>query len=107
MEIIVAALNLLSSSGGASFLISLAAIIVGAFLYFKKTNIENITSVGSLQQTQIKGLLEQIEFLSEELTKARKQLAEIHEQNIHLMEQIRESNRRIQELENMLNINRS
>jgi hypothetical protein len=51
--------------------------------------------------------LEQVAFLSEELTKARKQLAEIHEQNIKLMEEVRESNKRIQELERMLEHNRS
>jgi septal ring factor EnvC (AmiA/AmiB activator) len=107
MEIIVAGLNLMSNSGGASFLISLAAIIVGGVLYFRKTNIEGVTSIGTLQQEQIKGLMSQIEFLSQQLTSARKQLAEIHEQNVHLMEEVRDSKRRIQELEHMLESNRS
>jgi predicted nucleic acid-binding Zn-ribbon protein len=107
MEIIVAALGLLESSSGVSFLISIAALIGGGILYFRKTNIEEITSIGTLQQTNLKGMLEQISFLSEELIKARKQLAEIHEQNIQLMEKVRESNRRIQELEKMLDHNRS
>ena len=107
MEVIVAALSLLESSSGVSFLISIAALIGGGILYFRKTNIEEITSIGTLQQTNIKGMLEQVAFLSEELTKARKQLAEIHEQNIKLMEEVRESNKRIQELERMLEHNRS
>ena len=105
-QLIITAFNLLHGSSGASFLISLIALILGAWLYFRKTNIDSVTSVGALQQNQIKSLLEQIEFLSTELAKARKQLAEIHEQNVHLMEQIRDSNNRIQELEVLLGYNK-
>lgn len=101
-QLLITIFNNMSSSGGVSFLISLIALILGGWLYFRKTNIDQVTSVGSLQQKQISSLLEQIEFLSTELAKARSQLAEIHEQNIHLMEQIRESNKRIQELEVLL-----
>jgi chaperonin cofactor prefoldin len=41
--------------------------------------------------------------LSAELSKARDQLSQIHEQNVKLMHQIRDSNSRIQELEDLLN----
>lgn len=92
----------LNDSSGVSFVISFIALILGGWLYFRRTNIDQFTSVGSLQQAQIKSLLDQISFLSEELTKARSQLSEIHTQNIKLMEQIRESNKRIQELEIIL-----
>jgi len=106
--IIVTAFNTLNGSSGVlSFLISMSALTFGAWLYFRKTKIEEVTSVGTLQQKQITSLLEQIQFLAEELTKARSQIAEIHEQNVHLMQQVRESNHRIQELERLLDINRS
>jgi peptidoglycan hydrolase CwlO-like protein len=106
--IIVTAFNTLNGSSGVlSFLISMSTLIFGGWLYFRKTNIEEVTSVGTLQQKQITSLLEQIQFLAEELTKARTQIAEIHEQNVHLMQQVRESNHRIQELERLLEINRN
>jgi septal ring factor EnvC (AmiA/AmiB activator) len=106
--IIVTAFNTLNgSSGFLSFLVSVSTLAFGAWLYFRKTNIEEITSIGTLQQKQITSLLEQIQFLAEELSKARNQIAEIHEQNVHLMQQVRESNHRIQELERLLDINRS
>ena len=72
-------------------------------MFAKKTNIEEVTSVGTLQHQQIDGLMGQVRFLSEELTKAREQLTEIHVQNIKLMQQVRESNLRIQELEDLVN----
>lgn len=105
-QLLITVFNSMSGSSGASFLISFAALAIGGWLYFRKTNIDQVTSVGSLQQAQIKSLLEQIEFLSTELAKARSQLAEIHEQNTHLMEQIRDSNKRIQELETLLGHNK-
>ncbi len=100
--IIVAVIGLFEKGSALSAVIALATLIFGGYLYFRKTNIAEVTSVGTLQQQQITSLLAQIEFLSTELAKARTQLAEIHEQNIHLMEQVRESNKRIQELEQML-----
>ena len=105
-QLLITVFNSLNASSGASFLISFVALVAGGWLYFRKTNIDQVTSVGSLQQAQIKSLLEQIEFLSTELAKARSQLAEIHEQNVHLMEQIRDSNKRIQELEILLGHNK-
>jgi TolA-binding protein len=98
-SILIALFNNLGNSSGFSLIISAISLIIGGWLFFRKTNIDHFTSVGSLQQKQIKSLLDQIDFLSNELVKARSQLAEIHDQNIQLMEQIRESNKRIQELE--------
>ena len=83
--------------------ISVAILLFGGILFAKKTNIEEVTSVGTLQHQQIDGLMSQVRFLSEELMKAREQLTEIHVQNIKLMQQVRESNLRIQELEDLVN----
>lgn len=100
--IIVAIIGLINNGSAVSAAFGIAALVFGGYLFFRKTNIAEVTSVGTLQQQQITSLLTQIEFLSTELAKARTQLAEIHEQNIHLMEQVRESNKRIQELEQLL-----
>ena len=96
----------LSGVGGlsniASALIALAILIFGGVLYVKKTNIEEVTSVGSAHHQQIEALLNQVKFLSEELTKARDQISVIHEQNMRLMYQVRESSLKIQELEDVI-----
>ena len=105
--IIVALLKMVEGSSGlAGIFISVSSLIIGGWLFFRKTNIEEVTSVGTLQQKQITSLLEQIQFLSEELTKARHQLAEIHEQNVNLMQQVRDSNQRMQELERLMESNK-
>lgn len=70
-QVLITVFNSLNGSSGASFLISFTALILGGWLYFRKTNIDQVTSVGSLQQAQIKSLLEQIEFLSTELVEAK------------------------------------
>jgi peptidoglycan hydrolase CwlO-like protein len=80
------------------------SIIIGVsfwFTYRKNTNEEKETE-GNIHSSQIKSLLDQIELLSKELTQAREQLTEIHTQNIILMEQVRSSNKRIGELESLL-----
>ena len=85
-----------------SVAVSITILFFAGFLYMKKTNIEEVTSVGTVQHQQIEGLMKQVELLSEELTKARNQLTAIHEQNMKLMVQVRESNIRIQELETII-----
>lgn len=92
-----------SNSGAVSLTLSAIALAAGIILYFKKTKIDEYTSVGTLQHQQIDSLMAQVKLLSDELTKAREQLSEIHEQNMKLMVQVRESNTRIQELEDLLN----
>ncbi len=101
--IISAAISMASSNSGiASLTLSVVALVSGIVLYFKKTKIEEYTSVGTLQHQQIDSLMAQVKLLSDELTKAREQLTEIHEQNMKLMVQVRDSNNRIQELEELL-----
>ena len=103
-EIITAVLAPVGNiSSAAAAIIAIAILIFAGVLYVKKTNIEEVTSVGTLQHQQIDGLMGQVRFLSEELMKAREQLTEIHVQNIKLMQQVRESNLRIQELEDLVN----
>lgn len=77
-------------------------LVGGVYFYFKKTKIDEYTSAGTVQHQQIESLMDQVRLLSEELSKARMQLSEIHSQNIKLMVQIRESNLRIQELEDII-----
>lgn len=102
-EIMLAAFTAIGKTEGPwSIVLSLIVLGVGAFLWIKKTNIQEVTSVGTLQHQQIEGLMQQVQLLSDELSKARKQLAEIHEQNVSLMQQVRDSNKRIQELEDKL-----
>jgi K+/H+ antiporter YhaU regulatory subunit KhtT len=86
----------------ASILVSVVAILVAFVLQRKKINIEEKTSISSTQQQQIQTLMNQITFLSEELEKTREQLTDLHNQNIELMTQLREANRRIGELEALL-----
>lgn len=85
--------------------ISVAILLFGGILFAKKTNIEEVTSVGTVQHQQIDALLNQVRFLSEELSKARDQISAIHEQNLRLMQQVRESSLKIQELEDVINRN--
>lgn len=108
METIITAIitSLLSGSGSFSIFLSISALIIGGVLYFRKTNIAEVTSVGELQQKQIEGLLDQVKLLSDELAKARKQLTEIHNLNIQLMENVRENHKQIQELEKALEANK-
>lgn len=99
----LAAFNIVGKTDGPwSLILSLIILGAGAFLWMRKTNIQEVTSVGTLQHQQIEGLMQQVKMMSEELTKARAQLSEIHEQNGLLMKQIRDSNKRIQELEDRL-----
>ena len=86
--------------------ISVAILLFGGILFAKKTNIEEVTSVGTIQHQQIETLLNQVKFLSDELSKARDQISAIHEQNLRLMHQVRESSLKIQELEDVINRDR-
>lgn len=84
---------------------AVAAALVAAWINFRKVDVEGVTSLGAVHNNQVKLLLEQIELLSNELREAREQLHQIHQQNVQLMEQVRASNRRIGELEQLLDEN--
>lgn len=102
--LILAAFESLNSGSSGIFtsLLSLAVLGLGGYLFLRKTEIEEVTSAGALHTQQIESLMQQVKLLSEELTMARTQLKEIHEQNIALMQQVRDSALRIQELEDLL-----
>jgi TolA-binding protein len=85
-----------------SVIFSLIALAITGFLHFRKVNIEDKTSSSSVHERQVKSLIDQIDQLSEDLKEARKQLQEIHNQNIELMKQLRNANHRIAELEIVL-----
>lgn len=86
----------------ASLFLSLLAIGIAFYLQKSKINIEKKTSITNAQQKQIDSLMQQITLLSDELGKTREQLSDLHNQNVELMTQLREANRRIGELETLL-----
>lgn len=103
MEIIPILVNLTSQVNGAvGLIISLFAIVVVAWAGYKKVDVDERTSNSMVHERQIDSLINQIDLLSKELTLARNQLTEIHEQNINLMSHLRLANHRITELEVML-----
>jgi septal ring factor EnvC (AmiA/AmiB activator) len=104
-KLIIAAFNLITTNSPTvlTLIFSSIALIAGFWFFSRKTNIEEATSVGTLQHQQIEGLLKQVQYLSDELAKARNQLAQIHDQNVKLMLEVRTSNLKIQELEDIIN----
>ena len=80
----------------------LLSLIFAAWLRWRNVDIEEKTSAGTFQVKQIETLMMQITLLSDELTKTRTQLSEMHEQNITLMTELRSANHRIGELELLL-----
>lgn len=103
MELVTALLGLLQNLPIAiSAGISIFAVIIVAYLHYRKVSIEDRNTSSTIQEQQIKSLMEQIKLLSDELMQARTQLHDIHNQNIKLMEQLRDANKRIGELEILL-----
>ena len=84
--------------------VTMSAITLGLFFWYhkRKSDIDEKNATNNAAKQQIEVLIHQLEVLSDELTEARKQLAEIHAQNIKLMEQLRKANIRISELEVLL-----
>lgn len=85
-----------------SFIASLGILTLGLWLKIKKSDVEEKKSESEIQIAQVESLMQQIKLLSDELDRTRKQLTELHLQNLELMEQLREANRRIGELELVL-----
>ena len=78
-----------------TFIFACIVLIVAIYVYVKKVNISEYTSVGNLQNKQTKLLMDQINQLSSDLQEARIELRELFNQNLILM-------KRINELENIL-----
>lgn len=87
----------LSVSGSVLFL------IVGLWLRLRKTNLEGRKTESDVHLAQVESLMSQVRLLSEELNQTREQMNVLHHQNLELMGQLREANRRIGELEVLLN----
>ncbi len=85
-----------------SFIVSLGILILGVWLKIKKTDVEEKKNQSDIQIAQVESLMQQIKLLSDELDRTRKQLSDLHIQNLELMEQLREANKRIDELERAL-----
>ena len=85
-----------------SFIVSLGILILGVWLKIKKTDAEEKKNESDIQIAQVESLMQQIKLLSDELDRTRKQLSDLHLQNLELMGQLREANKRISELERAL-----
>lgn len=70
-------------------------LVTYIYTNYKKVQLSEET----FQQERMKQLMDQIKSLGSELEDTRRQIAELHEQNIELMGQLREANSRISELE--------
>ena len=95
--------NLIGETIGTSTLISTLALIIGAYIFIKKSNLENKTSAGTIQERQLNVLYDEVHKLNKELGEARRELNDIHGQNMKLLEEIAMANIRIKELEVTLN----
>lgn len=82
-----------------SALLSAAAIVLVFILNRRKVDIEENTSLSTATARQVDSLMAQIVLLSNELERTREQLSALHIQNIELMTELRAANRRIGELE--------
>lgn len=72
---------------------------VGTYLRYKKTEQEERRNDVEMHKMQVETLMAQVKALSEQLEFTRVQLDKVHSQNISLMHQLRESDKRIGELE--------
>ena len=86
----------------ASLVASFVILILGLWLKIKKSDVEEKKNESDIQIAQVDSLMQQIKLLSDELDRTRKQLTDLHLQNLELMEQLREANKRIGELERAL-----
>lgn len=71
-------------------ILALVMVFVGVYVWIKKLNVSEYTSIGNIQSKQTKLLMDQIEQLSKDLQEARKDLRELFEQNLQLMKRITE-----------------
>lgn len=96
MEGLTLLLTLLKDAPAAVTLtVAFVAATFAMFLYSRKINIEDVTSIGKTLSTQLASQASLVTTLSQ-------QIAELHAQNIHLMEELRKANAKIDELEEVL-----
>lgn len=85
-----------------SVVLSMILLMLGVWLKLRKTDLDIKKNKNEIQVAQIESMMQHIKLLSDELDRTRKQLTDLHDQNIELMVQLREANKRIQELENII-----
>jgi len=97
MEAILTILEKLPTSY--TLTVTLLAIIATLWIKYKKVVSEEKETDNSIRNVQVESLVQQITLLSSELEKTRTQLKELHDQNLELMTELRNANKRIGELE--------
>lgn len=85
--------------GSLNLFLSLIVLAISLWLNIKKTSVLGEKTESEIQTAQVENLMQHIKLLSDELDKTRKQLSNLHKENIELMNQLREANKRISELE--------
>lgn len=75
--------------------VAFVVAVFAMFLYSRKINIEDVTSIGKTLSNQLETQAKLVSSLSTQIT-------ELHAQNIHLMEELRKANVKIDELENII-----
>ncbi len=78
------------SPGLASLVLGAIAIGFALLIRMRKLDLDEITSIGTLQSQQLTTLQGLVKSLTEELTEARAQLSEIHAQNLQLKAKVAE-----------------
>ncbi len=74
----------------ASLILGAIAIGFAILIRIRKLDLDEITSIGTLQSSQLTSLQSLVKSLTEELTQARAQLTEIHAQNLQLKAKVAE-----------------
>jgi hypothetical protein len=73
-----------------TFIFAIIILFVALYVYVKKLNVNEFTSIGNIQSKQTKLLMDQIEQLSKDLQDARLELRDLFQQNLELMKRISE-----------------
>jgi TolA-binding protein len=98
MEQILLAL-LKDASAFATPVTAALSLILAAFIYLRRVNIDERTTTSDIELRRIDSLMKQIDQLTRELDETRKQIIELHNQNVQLMVQLRDANAKISDLE--------
>lgn len=102
MELLSTFLSAANIPVGYTIVFAALALLVTAILQWRKVNILERTSESSTHKDTMELLMQQISVLGEQLNSTREQLNELHDRNIDLMNQLREANSKIAELETIL-----
>jgi hypothetical protein len=76
--------------GYAPLILGAIALGFSVLLHFRKMDLDQITSIGNMQSSQLASLQILVRNLTEDLMAARTQLTEIHDQNLQLKEKVAE-----------------